>query len=120
MSEGMPRPKSTIDTPKINPAPRGETITFDALVAHGLAACRAEGREHNIINGLPWSFDFHGIAVTHENDDCYILNTQAGAVRVNRDKPKINEGGQDVDKSVHADGSSPSVPVPPSPDAVSD
>lgn len=122
--------------PKINPAPRGEWITFDALVAHGLAACRAEGREHNIINGLPWWFDFHGIAVTHENDDCYILNTQAGAVRVNRDKPKINEGGQapcespdrctgaqvNADEAAHArtDGDeSVTQTVPPSPDAMS-
>ena len=123
--------------PKINPAPRGEWITFDALVAHGLAACRAEGREHNIINGLPWWFDFHGIAVTHENDDCYILNTQAGAVRVNRDKPKINEGGQapcespdrctgaqvNADEAAHArtDGDeSVTQTVPPSPDAMRD
>ena len=74
---------------KVRAAARGETITFDALVAHGLERCKAEGREYNIVNGMPWSFDFHGIDVTHENDNCYLLNTTAGTVRVDRPAPKV-------------------------------
>jgi len=75
--------------PKVGPVARGGTITFDALVAHGLERCKAEGREYNIVNGMPWSFDFHGIDVTHENDNCYLLNTTAGTVRVDRPVPKV-------------------------------
>lgn len=66
-------------------------ITFDQLVAYG----RAAGA--NIVNGMPWSFDFHTSYVdedgtrrhlqhpiTHENDDCYLIPTLEGTMRLNR------------------------------------
>ncbi len=48
-------------------------ISFDELVQHGIAQCKAEGRESNIINGMPWSFQYKGLGVTHENDRCYLI-----------------------------------------------
>jgi hypothetical protein len=34
-------------------------ITFDQLVAHGIAA------GGNVVNGMPWSFQYNGHPVTH-------------------------------------------------------
>lgn len=55
-----------------------EAITWDELVAHGIAQCKAEGRESNIINGMPWSFNYNGHCITHENDERYIVPTLEG------------------------------------------
>lgn len=44
-----------------------EAITFDELVAHGIA------NGGNIVNGMPWSFQYKGHGITHENDDCYLI-----------------------------------------------
>lgn len=54
-------------------------ITFDQLVAHGIAAGA------NVVNGMPWSFTYNGHAITHENDDCYIIPTLEGTMRMGRD-----------------------------------
>lgn len=56
-----------------------EAITFDELVAHGRlhgGAC--------IIGEMPWSFDYKGQPITHENDDCYLIPTLEGTMRFNR------------------------------------
>jgi hypothetical protein len=52
-----------------------EAITFAELVEHG----KANGG--NIVNGMPWSFDFNGHAVTHENDECYLIPTLEGTMK---------------------------------------
>jgi len=52
-----------------------EAVTFDELVAHGIAAGA------NLHNGIPWSFDFAGHRVTHENDDCYLVSAPEDEVR---------------------------------------
>jgi hypothetical protein len=46
-----------------------EALTFDEFVEYG--------RNHtiNIINGMPWSFEFMGYNITHENDECYLIPT---------------------------------------------
>ena len=44
-----------------------EAITFDELVQYGLK------HTDNVYNNMPWSFEFMGIPVTHETDDCYIV-----------------------------------------------
>lgn len=46
-----------------------EAITFDELVTYGLA------HTTNIVNGMPWSFDYAGHPITHEDDNCYIVPT---------------------------------------------
>ena len=60
-------------------------ITFDQLVAHGTVQCKAEGRESNIVNGMPWSFSYAGHPITHENDDCYLIPTLEGTMKMGRD-----------------------------------
>lgn len=49
-----------------------EAITFDEFVRYGI--------EHggNIVNGMPWNFEYKGHPVTHENDRCYIIPTLEG------------------------------------------
>lgn len=55
-----------------------EAITFDELVEYG---CIHGG---NIVNGMPWSFEYKGQPVTHENDDCYLIPTLEGIMRFDR------------------------------------
>ncbi len=49
-----------------------EAITFDELVAYG----KENGA--NIVEGMPWSFNYKGHAITHENDECYLIPTLEG------------------------------------------
>ena len=60
-------------------------ITFDQLVAHGTEQCKAEGRQSNIVNGMPWSFSYAGHPITHENDDCYLIPTLEGTMKMGRE-----------------------------------
>lgn len=46
-----------------------EAITFDELVEYG----RNNGA--NIVNEMPWSFEYMGLPVTHENDECYLIGS---------------------------------------------
>lgn len=55
-----------------------EAITFEELVQHG----RDSGAP--IFGGMPWSFDYKGHRITHENDDCYLIPTPEGSVRFER------------------------------------
>ena len=62
-----------------------EAITFDELVAHGIACCTEEGRENNVIRGMPWSFAYGDHSITHESDDCYLIPTLEGIMKMTRD-----------------------------------
>ncbi len=55
-----------------------EAITFDELVAHGV---KSGG---NVVNGKPWSFQYGGHPITHEDDDCYLIPTLEGIMRFER------------------------------------
>lgn len=55
-----------------------EAITFDELVEYG----RANGA--NIVEGMPWSFSYKGHPITHENDNCYLIPTLEGTMRMDR------------------------------------
>jgi hypothetical protein len=55
-----------------------EAITFDELVAHGLA------NGANVVNGMPWSFSYAGHPITHENDNCYLIPTLEGTMKFER------------------------------------
>lgn len=59
-----------------------EAITFDELVAHGVAECEKAG--HTLTNGMPWSFTYGGHPITHENDDCYLIPTLEGTMKMGR------------------------------------
>ena len=52
-----------------------EAITFDELVEYG----KDDGAP--IINGMPWSFDYKGLPITHENDQCYLIPTLEGTMK---------------------------------------
>lgn len=56
-----------------------EAVTFDELVAHGLTQSPA------VANGMPWHFTYAGHVVTHENDDCYLIPTLEGTMKMGRD-----------------------------------
>lgn len=47
-------------------------ISFDEFIQHG----RDNGA--NIVNGMPWSWKINGKAITHENDDRYLIETIDG------------------------------------------
>lgn len=51
-------------------------ITFHDFVEYG----RKSGG--NIVNGMPWSFSFDGIPVTHETDTCYLLCRHPNDLRI--------------------------------------
>lgn len=55
-----------------------QAITFDELVEHGIA------NGGNMVNGMPWSFQYKGHGVTHENDNCYLIPTLEGVMRFDR------------------------------------
>jgi hypothetical protein len=52
-----------------------EAITFTELVQFG----RDNGA--NIVNDMPWSFQYKGHPITHENDECYLIPTLEGTLR---------------------------------------
>lgn len=49
-----------------------EAISFDELVQHG----RDSGG--NIVDGMPWAFEYKGHPISHERDDCYLIPTLEG------------------------------------------
>lgn len=49
-----------------------EAMTFYEMVEYG----KANGG--NIVDGMPWSFEINGHAISHENDECYIISTLEG------------------------------------------
>lgn len=44
-----------------------EALSFDELVQYGLT------QTENVYNNMPWSFEYMGVPITHETDDCYII-----------------------------------------------
>ncbi len=53
-----------------------EAVTFEELVAYGRT------NAPSLVGGMPWSFEYRGYAVSHENDECYLLSTADGTIRV--------------------------------------
>ena len=69
-----------------------EAITFDELVEYGIS------HGANVHDGMPWSFEYQGRPITHENNDCYLIPSrmvELGTVRFNRGDMLItNEDGE--------------------------
>lgn len=57
-----------------------EAITFDELVEHG----KATGAVSPFGGDMPWSFDYRGHPITHENDNCYLIPTLEGTMNFSR------------------------------------
>lgn len=55
-----------------------EAITFEELIAYGIAVGA------NIVNGMPWAFFYEGYPITHENDNCYLIQTLEGTMKMER------------------------------------
>lgn len=53
-----------------------EFITFDELVQYG----KNQGVPE--YNGMPWSFDYKGHSITHENDTTYLIPTLEGNLQM--------------------------------------
>ena len=53
-----------------------EAITFWEFVEYGKSI------GGNIVNGMPWSFNYNGHPVTHENDECYLIPTLEGKLNL--------------------------------------
>jgi hypothetical protein len=49
-----------------------EAITFNEFVEYG------KNNTNNIVEGMPWFFNYKGYPITHENDECYIIPTLEG------------------------------------------
>jgi len=58
-----------------------EAITFDELVEHGKTQVKPE----LLYKGMPWAFDYAGHPVTHENDQCYLISTLEGTMKMTPD-----------------------------------
>ncbi len=56
-----------------------DAITFDELTEHG----KRVGGE--IVNGLPWSFEYRGHPIMNENSNCYLVQTSEGAIDMTQD-----------------------------------
>ncbi|MBL4951091.1 hypothetical protein JK635_02400 [Neobacillus sp. YIM B02564] len=52
-----------------------EAVTFEEFIEYG------KQNGGNIVNGMPWSFEYNGHLVTHENDECYLIPTLEGTMR---------------------------------------
>ncbi len=55
-----------------------EAISFNELVEYG------NKHSKNFVNGVPWSFDYQGHQITHETDNCYLIPTLEGTMRMER------------------------------------
>jgi hypothetical protein len=55
-----------------------EAITFDELISHGIKTAKC------IVDGMPWSFEYKGHPITHENDNCYLIPTLEGYMNFRR------------------------------------
>lgn len=51
-----------------------EAITFDELVEHG----RGQVDDVAGMRSMPWSFNYKGRAITHEDEDCYLIPLAMG------------------------------------------
>ena len=67
-----------------------EAITFEELVAYGLFNGSA------VHDGMPWSFDYKGQPITHENDDCYLIPTLEGTMKFKRGDMLITGVGGEI------------------------
>jgi hypothetical protein len=57
-----------------------EVITFDEFVKYGLTCDDA-----NIVNGILWSFYYHGYPVTNEHNTLYLISTDGYTVKFTPD-----------------------------------
>lgn len=52
--------------------------TFEQFIEYG------KNNSANIVDGMPWSFQFYGHPVTHENNDLYLITSTYPPIRFSR------------------------------------
>lgn len=65
-----------------------EAITFNELVEHGKNVAPESIDE---TSGMPWSFEYKGHSITHENDECYLVPTHQGIVEFRKEDMLITQ-----------------------------
>mgnify|MGYP000375870679 CR=1 FL=1 len=55
-----------------------EAITFAELVKHGLE------NGANVNDGMPWIWNYKGHLITRENDECYLIPTLEGTMKMTK------------------------------------
>ena len=64
-------------------------ITFEEVVKHGLE------NGANVVNGMPWSWKINGKTITHENDECYLIEVSKGGWEyMESEIKKFNKGDE--------------------------
>lgn len=66
-------------------------IGFAEIVEYGLSNTK------NIVDGMPWSFDYMGLPVTHENNECYLITTKEAVYQITPDTMLLAYGNGRVD-----------------------
>lgn len=65
-----------------------EAINFNDFVKYGIETGAA------LVNGMPWSFNYKGYPVTHENDELYLICANKEIIRFsNKDVLISNDRG---------------------------
>jgi predicted nucleic acid-binding Zn ribbon protein len=88
--EGTPAPTqdAQAEGSSVSLAQSVEAVTFQQFVDHG----RASGA--TLHHGMPWSFEYKGQTVTHENDECYLVLTRGGSSKFTPDDLLIEVNGE--------------------------
>ena len=51
-----------------------------SIVEYGKEYCRK--RNYKLVDGMPWSFEYEGNPITHETDECFLIPTLEGTMRM--------------------------------------
>ncbi len=58
-----------------------EAITFDELLEYGREVAPEDAAEHD---GIAWSFEYKGVLLSNENENCYLIPTLEGTMDFTR------------------------------------
>lgn len=67
-----------------------DVITFDDFIEYG------KQNNGNIVNGMPWAFNYNGHPITHENDECYLIPTSNGVMRFTPNDVLVTKSNGDI------------------------
>lgn len=56
-----------------------EAVTFEEFVEYG------KSHTDNIVDGMPWSFEYNGYPITHESNGAYLIPTLEGTMQFTKE-----------------------------------
>ena len=62
-----------------------QAITFDELIEYGLK------HSTSVIDGMPWSFEYNGCAITNEHMSCYLICSPYAVMKFTPDDMLITD-----------------------------